>query len=397
MTTPVKDPIAAVTHPDPYPYYADLASRPLHRDETLGLWVASSAADVTAALTSELGRVRPPAEPVPKTLLGSPAAEIFGRLIRMNDGPGHCPFNRAVGATLESIATVRAAAVSETWAKALLARAASSLGDFAFDLPVYVVASLLGIPEPRVPDTALWMSDFVRGVAPQSGPEQIERGKIAAGHLLQQFRLLLADVGQMPSEAALAVLAREAQRIGGSVAADVIVANGIGFMSQAYEATAGLIGNTLMRLARDARMLEQVEADSGLLDGIVQEVLRFDPPVHNTRRFLAQSGRVGGQAMHEGDVVLVVLAAANRDPAANPDPMRFDPKRSERRTFTFGVGSHACPGETLAATIARAGVEQVLQSGVDLIPLAGPVGYRPSANVRIPLMPFPCRADAPAV
>jgi hypothetical protein len=67
------DPIAAVTHPDPYPFYADLAvRRPLYRDEALWLWVASSAAVVTAVLTSDLCRVRPPAEPVPAALLGSP-------------------------------------------------------------------------------------------------------------------------------------------------------------------------------------------------------------------------------------------------------------------------------------------------------------------------------------
>src|SRR6266567_128919 len=69
------NPIAAVTHPDPYPCYADLvATTPLYRDDTLGLWVATSAEVVLAVLTSDLCRVRPAAEPVPKALLGSPAA-----------------------------------------------------------------------------------------------------------------------------------------------------------------------------------------------------------------------------------------------------------------------------------------------------------------------------------
>ena len=86
---PPQDPIAAVTHPDPYPYYADLAAhRPLYRDDALRLWVASSAAAVTAVLASDLCRVRPPAEPVPRALLGSPAGELFGHFVRMNDGPG---------------------------------------------------------------------------------------------------------------------------------------------------------------------------------------------------------------------------------------------------------------------------------------------------------------------
>jgi len=58
--------------------------------------------------------------------------------------------------------------------------------------------------------------------------------------------------------------------------------------------------------------------------------------------------------------VLVVLAAANRDPAANPEPARFDPLRRDRQAFTFGVGPHACPGEAMATAIAEAGVERLL-------------------------------------
>ena len=110
-----RDPLAAVTHPDPYPYYASLvAERPFYRDEALGLWVASSAAAVTAVLTSDLCRVRPPAEPVPRALLGSPAGDIFGHLVRMNDGPGHCPFKQAVSATLDSVDRTQAAEQSKT-------------------------------------------------------------------------------------------------------------------------------------------------------------------------------------------------------------------------------------------------------------------------------------------
>src|SRR5436190_15342527 len=72
------NPIAAVTHPDPYPYYADLVARmPLYYDAELRLWIASSADAVTAVLTSDLCLVRPPTEPIPKALLGSASAEIF--------------------------------------------------------------------------------------------------------------------------------------------------------------------------------------------------------------------------------------------------------------------------------------------------------------------------------
>jgi cytochrome P450 len=89
---------------------------------------------------------------------------------------------------------------------------------------------------------------------------------------------------------------------------------------------------------------------------------------------------VAGRALKKGDAVLVVLAAANRDPAATG-------------IFTFGAGPHACPGETLAVTIAQAGIEALLRAGVDLEGLAENVTYRPSANCRIPL--FAGRLSAP--
>jgi cytochrome P450 len=181
------------------------------------------------------------------------------------------------------------------------------------------------------------------GFAPSATAEQIEAGSVAASEL----RRLMGERAASPDSAA----------------------NAAGFLLQAYEATAGLIGNTLLALGRNPRLRE-----AGL-DKVIEEVLRLDPPVQNTRRFVARAGTIAGREMSEGDAILVVLAAANRDPAA---PL-----------FSFGAGRHACPGQTLAVTIAKAGVERALAAGVDPGPLAREVSYRPSANVRIPLFRVP--------
>src|SRR5262249_12184176 len=103
------------------------------------------------------------------------------------------------------------------------------------------------------------------------------------------------------------------------------------------------------------------------------------------RRFLAEDGFVATAEMKAGDAILVILAAANRDPSANPNPERFDVFRKERRIFTFGAGPHACPGEALATTIAKAGVERLIASGIDLGRLAETASYRASANTRVPI------------
>jgi cytochrome P450 len=316
-----------VTHPDPYPYYEHLVvEKPFERDERLGLWVAASAKAVTAVLTSPICRVRPPAEPVPKALLGSSAADIFGRLVRMTDGLGQQALK---GRVIAELGSMDAAGPSREWARRLPAEPAQ----MAFHLPAYVIGSMLGVDD--LPRLANLIDDFAPALAPGSLPEQVERGRAAAGQLLDMFR------GED----------------------DAIVANRIGFLFQAYDSTAGLIGNTLLALAAHP------EAD---LHQTLLNVLRYDPPVQNTRRFVAQDGVVAGRSLKEGDVVLVVLAAANRDPAG--------------QLFTFGAGPHGCPGETLAITIAQAGIEALLRAGVDLKGLAENVTYRPSANCRIPVL-----------
>jgi cytochrome P450 len=292
-----------------------------------------------------------------------------------------------VSAALASVAPAQAAEQSRRWAHMLADRylskhAPERLADFAFRLPTYVMGSLLGVPAGMLEQLTGWVGEFVGCLAPTSSAEQLERGKRAAALLLDSFRSLLAAQQDRAVEGLLAALAHEARRAGRD-ATDTIIANGIGFLSQAYEATAGLLGNTGLALAAQAGLRRMVAADPSLLSAVMLEVQRYDPPIQNTRRFLAQDATVAGQAMRAGDLVLVVLAAANRDPQLNPSPARFDIHRRDRRSFTFGHGPHACPGEALALAIAMAGVEQLIAA--DIVLEQAKICYRASANARIPI------------
>ncbi|HEX7737983.1 MAG TPA: cytochrome P450 [Ktedonobacteraceae bacterium] len=390
MSTVPRNPIEAVTHPDPYTYYARLVERtPIYRDEAAGYWVVSSAAAVTDVLDSALCRVRPAREQVPTALLGSAAGEIFRHLVRMNDGQEHDALKQAVISALHTLDLAQTAQLSRTWASLLLEklkpeRQTGRLSDFAFSLPVYTIASLLGVPGEHLEQTARWMSDFVRCLAPSSTPEQLESGKAAANHLRELLRACLASQEATGTQSLLSHLAR-AVRSAGYADMDTAIDNGVGLISQSYEATAGLIGNTLLTLARRPNIRALARAEPVLLPALVQEVLRYDPPVHNTRRFLSSDGRVAGREMQAGEVILVLLAAANRDAAANPDPRQFKLVRPERRVFTFGTASHACPGDMLASLIAQGGIAQILASDFNTQQLPRTVPYRASANTRVPL------------
>lgn len=325
------DPIAAVTHPDPYPYYAALAAKPIHWNEALGLWVAAGAESVQEVLGSEVCRVRPPDEPVPKALVGSAAGEIFRHLVRMNDGAGRCPFKRALAGALDA---VDAAHIAET-SRRLASAHRGPASDLPFVLPAQVIASLLGLEDEALEEVPPLAAALVRCVF---HGDEVEEGKRAAGRLVDLFRPRI-EHGLL---GALGAFDREA-----------VIANGIGFLAQAYDPTAGLIGNTLLHPG-----------------ATVEEVLRDDPPIHNTRRFLAADAVVGGVAMRKGDVILVVLAAAG---AAT----------QEGQTFAFGFGAHACPGRMMAVTIAEAGVAELRRRGVAV---SATPRFRPLRNARVPIL-----------
>ncbi|MBM4442638.1 MAG: cytochrome P450, partial [Candidatus Rokubacteria bacterium] len=225
-------------------------------------------------------------------------------------------------------------------------------------------------PASTLADVARWAGDFVAATTPGATDDVVSRGAEAAAALQSLGRTLVSGDGL---GAALARHAPPGDH-------DRVVANALGFLWQAYDATAALIGNTLLALARTPALREAPD-----LLPVAVEVARHDAPVQNTRRFVEDDGRVAGVELKRGDTILVLLAAANRDPAANAEPARFDAARAAPRTFTFGHGPHACPGAIVAATIAGAGVEALLAAGVDPVAVARGARYRPSANIRLPL------------
>lgn len=375
--------LTAAVHPDPYPYYAALlAYRPIYREHRLGLWVALGAREVAGVLSSDAVRVRPPAEPVPPAIAGAPAGEIFRNLVRMNDGPRHAKAKAAVGACLAAIDAAQVAATARreaaSLARSLDTQQRRELDLFNFALPVRVIAQMIGLPEEIAARCAVLVGDFVRCLSPLSGPSEIAQSNKAAESLLQ----LLRDAWQRNNE-----FAPHAERLRdlGIPERDAVLANLVGFMSQTYEATAGLIGNTLLALANHPHLRRRIAGDDALLQRVIEEVARHDPSVHNTRRFVAEDCVIAGETLKAGDQILVVLAAANRDPAHCDRPHVFDPDRADRRSFTFGAGRHACAGQAIASAIAAAGIQTLMAHGLDIAALAGPVEYRKSVNSRIPL------------
>ncbi len=334
------DPLAAVTHPDPYPYYARLAAAAVHREEAIGMWVAASAAAVEEVLHHPQARVRPPGEPVPAHLVGTAAGEVYARLVRMTDG-GPTPMVKARlikllgGIAPASIET----AAAEVRAELDRLHPGRPVERWLDAFPVGVVGRLLGI------DTLLLgeLVDDARALAacfaPGATAEAAVSGSIAATRLERA-------AGMAPLVAS----------VFGTTPHDVATANLVGLFFQTFDATAGLIGNVLVGLARQPHPL----------DIAVERTLHEDPAIHNTRRWFPEPTTIATVTVPAGEPVLVVLAAANHDPGASVEA-------------AFGAGAHRCPAASLVPMIAGLAVDAL----ADHLP-GEPVGYRRSPNARIP-------------
>lgn len=359
------DPIIAATHADPYPYYAELrAAGGLTFHHGLKLWVASSARAVCAVLANTDCRVRPVQEPVPKAIADGMAGKVFGQLMRMNDGEAQRCQRSAVEPPLGLIDQGKIMALVSA---RLITNDADGLYKAMFRGPVSVVAALLGFTPAQARTISELTADFAACLSPLSNDLQLAAAHRAAEQLHGCFIELLADPNPF--------LADIQQRYSGEE--DVLIANLIGLCSQTFEATAGLIGNALVALQR------QPELHNVSVDSLLAEVQRLDPSVQNTRRFVANTCEIDGVRFEAGDVILVLLASANRDPALNENPDQFLPDRPNCRSFTFGSGRHQCPGQRLAMTIASATVGEILAHDIDLSRFTW--HYRPSLNGRIPL------------
>ncbi|MCX5381111.1 hypothetical protein [Streptomyces sp. NBC_00091] len=379
-TTTVSSPVEAVRLADPYPYYARLvAERSFAYDEALGAWVAADAAAVRAVLGSGALRVRPVAEPVPAGIAGTAAGEVFGELVRMTDGAAAARLKGVVAGALARADTAYAASLAARFAReALSAGGEVPYEELMFAVPARVVAALSGLTEGAGREAARAIGDFVQCIPATATPEQQRAAATAAARLRELLGPALTAASAVHTAGGAQGLLRElvtAAERDGWARLGPLLSNAIGFLSQTYDATAGLIGNTLVALARGAE-----GSDTGAL---VREVVRHDAPIQNTRRFAAEAFAHAGSTVEPGQQILVLLAAANRDPAVNPDPHALTPGRVNPAVFTFGAAAHRCPGGELATALADAVVTELRAAGLGTT--ATPA-YRPLANARIPLL-----------
>ena len=222
------------------------------------------------------------------------------------------------------------------------------IADLALPVPSTVICEMMGVPLEDRPRFTGWTGDATHLLAAEFAPaEVLERGLASAGNLALYFQQLVEARRGKLTDDLLSELIR-AEESGDRLSPSELLVQSIGLLIAGFETTIGLIGNGVYQLLRHPGELEKLRRAPELVRTAVDECLRFDGPIGATLRILHEEAEFGGIRLPRDARMVVMLDAANRDPAKFPEPDRFDVARSPNEHLAFGGGAHLCLGAHLA-------------------------------------------------
>lgn len=226
---------------------------------------------------------------------------------------------------------------------------------FAFPLPVQVICHILGVPDEhheKIGDCSRVLSDVI-----VADPDELRSAAIGLAKVIYP---LLRSRKKTPKDDLLSALV-QANKDGTMTMKEVMSTVAL-LLIAGHETTVHLIANTMYTLLQDPDCLKRVKAGDIPISAVIEESLRFECslPTTTLRQAMADV-QVGETTINAGDLLMVSLASANRDPEAFPEPDRFDPERAVRGNLAFGYGIHHCIGAPLARMEAEIAITRLLE------------------------------------
>jgi cytochrome P450 len=358
---------------DPYPFYSELRnSAPLYFSQRLNGWVVTRYNDVTAGLLDKRlmsGRrvesFSSRLDPVARQQM-SGLYQHLEKWIGNMDPPDHTRLRALVNKVFTpGMVQELGAPIAEISAR-LLENASAKGGmefvhDFAYSLPASVIATMLGVPPEDRNQFIAWADDLTAYTGTGSAALELSRrAQQSAAELTAYFLAIANDRRAQPRNDLISTLVA-LEDAGDKLSEQELVAMCTFLLVAGHETTMGLLANGLLALLRNPAQWQALAAHPNLVKLAVEECLRYDSPIQPQTRVAAQSFAFAGGHIDEGQRVLLMLGAANRDPLQFPDPDRLDILREPNRHIAFGLGIHYCLGAPLARLEAQIAFPEILR------------------------------------
>jgi len=237
------------------------------------------------------------------------------------------------------------------------------LSTYATQVPVIVIARLLGVPESMAPDLLRWSNDMVMMYQARRTPE-LEDQAVKSSIEFSSFMAAYIEERRNNPEDDLISHLIAAEEDGERLTRDEVVTTCILLLNAGHEATVHTLGNGIKTLIEHGARPAWFTSDA--IAGTLEEVLRFDPPLHMFTRYVYNNVTVGAHRLSRGDQVTLVIGASGRDPSRWNNPNSFDPTRKVQKNHAFGAGIHFCLGASLARMEMQIALKALFQRHANL-------------------------------
>jgi cytochrome P450 len=345
---------------NPYPTYAQLRSTaPVHRvtlPDSRVVWLVTRYSDVASVLKDERfvkdWRNAPPPEQLPQM---SPLPREMTKLQIGNflfmDPPDHerlrTLVSKAFTPRLIEQMRGRVQGVADALLDAVQDKGEMDLiGDYAYLLPITVIAELLGVPAEDRYKFREWSVTAVSGNRTQEYVQNVLIPHMRA--FTDYLRAMFEAKRKNPEDDLISALV-QAEKTGDKLSEDELLGTLFLLLVAGYETTVNLIGNGTLALLQHRDQLQKLRDDPSLIHAAIEELLRYDGPFEiSTERFAREDVAIGETVIPKGEVVMAVIAAADHDPKRFPEPNKLDITRTDDKHLAFGKGIHYCLGAPLA-------------------------------------------------
>jgi cytochrome P450 len=370
------DPFAPDFRANPYDVYRELRQDcPMYWGPPVnpmmsGAWWVSRYADVQAILRDnrfgrDWQRLAPPEKRIPIASPFRPFFDMLWQWMLFQDPPDHTRLRTLVHKAFTPQAVARLRPRIQEIADALLDQVEGHeqmdlIADFAFPLPMTVIAEMLGIPPAQRANLREWTGAVVAGFDVRQDVAQLFQANQIMPAFTEMLQTVIAGHRQHPQDDILsALIAAEEQ--GDRLSESELIAMCILLIGAGHETTVNLIGNGMLALLQHPDQLALLRENPALVGTAVEELLRYDSPVQMTFRTVTEDMSFNGANFRYGQTVCLILGAANRDTAVFSDPDCLDITRQEVRNLSFGGGIHYCVGAPLARLEAEIALTTLLR------------------------------------
>ena len=359
------NPLSLTFRDDPYPGLRALRLAEPVNLTPLGVWRLTRYNDIvrvlkhTAVSMTLADGSSPSFDPLDRT------GDFHNFMLNM-DGPEHLRLRRLVikAFTGNAVKVMQAAiddAVDHAITKGLASGGMDICADLAIDLPSRMICRIMGIPDEDRLIFQEWAGERTKAFWARFLPEEEQLKIREAGRKLSSYFEDLVKIRKKSMGNDLVSELIKAEDEGDKLREGELVIQAIGLLVAAYETTAGLIGNGLLAFIKNPSQTNLLLNQPSLVDGAIDECLRYDTPILFNWRVLQEPLSIGEKHLNKDSVLWLMLGAGNRDPERFPNPNNFDITRTDSAHLSFGGGSHYCLGNQFARMEGKTAIGEFLK------------------------------------